>query len=146
MFFLGYRDAPVEPDTVPLHLLTPAPDVPPHSLVKLLARHADLLQQYEEWPFTLHPKLWKELQTMTHPAARPAEDWKAVVEYIDIKAVAEAFGLEQLIQAFGPEQLAQVVKPEQLIQAFGPERLIELALSKLTPEQQRQLRQRLPAE
>jgi hypothetical protein len=66
VFFVSYRDAPVEPDTVPLHFLTAPPDAPPRSLAELLARRADLLRLYGHWLFTLHFRLWEEVRIMAN--------------------------------------------------------------------------------
>jgi hypothetical protein len=155
VFFLSYRDAPVEPDTVPLHFLTPAPDAPPHSLAELLARRTDLLQRYDRWLFALHPHLWKEIRIMTHTPGLPTPDYSVVADMVDVEAmvhalgterVIEALGVEQTVKALGPERVLDALGPERVLDALGVERVLELALSKMTPEQQRQLRQRLPGE
>ena len=148
VFFLAYRDAPVEADTVPLHLLT----APSPSLVTLLAQGGDLLQRYNPMLFALHPDLWKEIQIMTQ-ASGSTVNYQAVVDYVDVEAlvralgeerVIQAVGVERIVQALGVERIVQALGAERVVQALGVERLIELALGKLTPEQQRQLRLRLP--
>src|SRR3954470_24339746 len=55
VFFLSYRDAPIEPDTIPLHLLTPPPAVPSRALLELLVRRTDLLQRFGELLVPLQP-------------------------------------------------------------------------------------------
>jgi len=180
VFFLSYRDAPVEPDTVPLHFLTSAPATPPHSLVELLARRADLRQRFGQWLFALHPHLWEEVRDMVHPIAmKPAADYEIMAKYVDVQALIDALGAENVIQmlgaerviqalgveravsAIGPERviaalgpqklveamgsqkIVEAIGPEKIVEAMGSERILEAILSKLTPEQERALRQRL---
>jgi hypothetical protein len=48
VWLLAYRDAPVEEDTVPLHLLGPQPSEP-KALGDLVAGHQGLLQRFAPW-------------------------------------------------------------------------------------------------
>jgi hypothetical protein len=70
---------------------------------------ADLLPHCNRALLGLEPRLWKEFQTMKHPAARSAKELRAVLRDIDL----------------GP-----------LLQAVGPARLIRAVMSQMTPEQQ----------
>lgn len=92
------------------------------------------------------------------------EALKIMAKYVDVPALVRMMGKEQVIEAVGAEQLAQALSPEQVVQALSPkrvvealgpervvealglERLLDAMLSKMTPEQQRQLRERLPKE
>jgi hypothetical protein len=134
------------------------------ALAELLTAQTSLLDRYEQWLFTLYPQLWKEVQKMTQRNALPAVDYSAVAEYIDVKAVADAIGVDRLIQLIGAERVMQELGAERVAQilgagrvvqelgverviaALGPEQVLEVVLRQMTPEQQRQLRQRLPSE
>jgi hypothetical protein len=190
---VGYRDAPVEVDTVPLHLLAPPPAAAP-SLAQLLSGRADLLQRYGTLLFSLHPDLWKEVRVMAQSRLGGPKDYRAAIAVADdedIEAIMQAIGPERAIQAFGAERVIQAIGPERAVQtlgveraiqtigaerfiqslgveraietigldrviaavgldrviaAVGPERALEALLSRMTPEQKRQLRERLPSE
>jgi hypothetical protein len=138
------------------------------ALAELLTAQTSLLDRYEQWLFTLYPQMWKEVQKMTQRNALPAVDYSAVAEYIDVKAVADAIGVDRLVQLIGAERVvqelgaervaqilhqligaervAQELGAERVIAALGPEKALEVVLRQMTPEQQRQLRQRLPSE
>ncbi len=166
IFLVGYRDAPVEVDTVPLHLLAPPPAVSP-SLARLLSGRADLLQRYDPLLFSLHPDLWKEVRVMAQSGPGRPKDYRgaiAVADDEDIEAIMQAIGPERAIQTFGAERVIQVlgveraietigldqviaaVGPERVLAAIGKERALEALLSNMTTEQKRQLRDRLPSE
>src|SRR5262249_61071267 len=55
VFFLSYRDAPVEPDKIPLHFLAPAGTAAPHALAELLGRRGGFLERAERWLFAPPP-------------------------------------------------------------------------------------------
>jgi hypothetical protein len=175
VFLVGYRDAPVEVDTVPLHLLAPPPAAAP-SLAQLLSGRADLLQRYDPLLFSLHPDLWKEVRVMAQSGPGRPKDYRgaiAVAQPEDIEAIMqaigperaiqtfgaerviqalgveramEAIGLERVLAAVGPERVIAAIGPERVLAAIGPERALEALLSRMTPEQKRQLRERLPSE
>jgi len=126
VFFLSYRDAPVEPDTVPLHFLTPPSAAPPHSLVELLARHADLRQRFGEWLFALHPHLWEEIRDMVHPMAmKPPADYEIMAKYIDVRALIDALGAEKVIQMLGVEPVVRALGVEPVVRALGAEPVVQ---------------------
>jgi hypothetical protein len=151
VFFLSYRDAPVEPDTIPLHFLAPAGTAAPQALAALLAQRTDLLQRYEEWLFALHPNLWKEIRTMIKLPGWPTPDYSDIEKYIDIATLVRALPKGLLIRELvaqaateiHPEQLISALGAERVLNALGVEQALELALSKLTTEERRQLAQRL---
>ncbi len=155
VFLVGYREAPVEVDTVPLHLLGHPPAAPQSSLAELLARHADLLQRYGVWLSTLHPDLWKEVRAMTQSRPWGPVDYRPIVDFVEmddlLRAVGpdrfvQALGVERAIEAIGLERVIATVGLERVIAAIGRERALEALLSNMTPEQKRQLRERLPSE
>jgi len=126
VFFLSYRDAPVEPDTVPLHFLTQPSAAPPHSLVELLARHADLRQRFGEWLFALHPHLWEEIRDMVHPMAmKPPADYEIMAKYIDVRALIDALGAEKVIQMLGVEPVVRALGVEPVVRALGAEPVVQ---------------------
>jgi hypothetical protein len=165
VYLVGYRDTPVEPDTVPLHFLAPAPAMPPHALAELLAARPDLLSLYEQWLFSLHPSLWQEVRNMTQtPSTGPAVDWKIVAPFVDVKALVDALGeervteilgvdrvvgalgIDRVIGAIGVQRVIDALGAEQVVNALGQDRLLEILLNRMTPEQQHALRERLPGE
>jgi hypothetical protein len=74
---------------------------------------------------------------MAHTGPVSGIDYKPVLDYVDVDALVQALGAERVIGALGVEQA---------IRTIGLERVLEVALKEMTPEQQRQLSQRLPAE
>ncbi len=155
IFLLGYRDAPVEVDTVPLHLLAQPPAAPPSSLVELLTQRADLWQRYGLWLLTLHPDLWKEVRDMSQSHPWGPVDYRSVADYPEFAELLRAMGPERFVQELGVERAIEVIGLERVlatvgldrvIAAVGRERALEALLSTMTPEQKRQLRERLPPE
>src|SRR5262249_19433672 len=120
---------------------------PSRSLLELLVRRTDLLRRFGELVISLQPLLWKEIRAMTTPLWKHSdEEIDLIAQYIDLSHFVRRMSPEQAIEALGPNTLIQAMKPEQVIAALGPERLLESLLSTLTPDQHRQLRERLEQE
>ncbi len=168
--FLVSRDTlPVEPDTVPLHLVCQESEQVTLQLAQVVLQQPGWWQRFSSYLLMFHPHLKQEIERMAQQSGvadevdlRPL--FKAIGPTEAIKQVVQAVGppeaLKQLIQAVGlPEALKQLIQavglPEalkQLIQAVGlPEALkqlieatsVEALLANLTPEQLAELKQRL---
>ena len=167
-YLLAYRDAPVEEDTVPLHLLTQEPGRL-RALGDLMARRRELLDAFAEWLRTLQPALWKEVRNMA-TSKGPIFDWAAIgqhsdlagavphieprrvleqmgigkaVELIGVRGMVEQFGVARIVDEVGMERVIQEIGADRVIEGLGPERVAELALSKLSPERREELIRKL---
>jgi hypothetical protein len=63
VWLLGYREAAVEVDSLPLHLLRREP-IPTRPFAELLVSNEELLRRFASWVFTFQPGVWEEIQRM----------------------------------------------------------------------------------
>ena len=126
LFLVSYRDLPMEPDSVPLHLLRRPDDRPPAALADLMARHTDLVGRYGAWIATFHSQLWKEMGKMANLVPPGWIDWHKVVENVDVGPLIQAIDPEQVVQVWGIEHAVEVVGLERVIEVVGLERVIEV--------------------
>jgi hypothetical protein len=121
VWLLAYRDAPVEVDTIPLHLLDRDPAAP-HALAELVVQQQHWLVRFAAWLSTLQPQLWKEIRLMASTSSdRISLDWEKIAEFVDLREAA---------RLLPPEEVVQVVGVDRLISAIGREKL----LSELLPD------------
>ncbi len=155
--FLVSRDTlPVEPDTVPLHLVCREADQVKLQLTQVVLQQPGWWQRFGSFLLAFHPHLKQEIERMAQQSGVEDEvDLRPLFEMVGppeaikqaIQMVGPSEALKQAVQAAGPsEALKQVVQAagpsealKQVVQAVGLEEL----LASLTPEQRAELKQRL---
>jgi hypothetical protein len=130
------RDLPVEPDTVPVHLLVKEEVEKTRAVAQEVAAEPELWRLYGGWVLELYPDLSAEVREMARAKGHgPNLNWRPVIE---------AVGLKQLIQEIGPKPLLDEVGVDRIVKEVGPERILDVAVAQLTPKQLRELKKRLP--
>jgi hypothetical protein len=141
----AYRDAPVEVDTIPLHLLD-QDTAAPRALGELMVQQRELLERFAAWLFALQPKLWKEMRHMASKAADgPRLDWETIGEMTNLDEVVRVLPPERVIQMLGVDRAIEVIGLERVLESAGPERVLEVLLKRSTPEQLQEILRRRQA-
>jgi hypothetical protein len=151
IWLLAYRDAAVEVDTIPLHLLAQEP-LAAQSLGELVLRQPELLLRFATWLSALLPALWKEIKIMANKTSDgPRFDWEQITEFAGFDEfvrllppgkVIEIMGVERAIEAIGLDRVIKTVGPNRAIEALGPESLLAALFPGSTPEQLQELLRR----
>jgi hypothetical protein len=140
VWMLSYLDAPVEEDTIPLHLLDRDP---PRELGELVVQTEQLLRRFAPWLRALQPQLWEEIRHMAGTATdRPLIDWEAVGKIVDLGEVIRVLPPERIIQELGIERAVEIIGLEKVIEASGAEKLLEQLLTRIPPERVQELLRR----
>ena len=143
IWLVGYRDAPVEVDTIPLHLLEQQPSSA-RLLAELILQRQDLLLRFGGWFGALQPALWKEIELMANTTSSgPRIDWETVsqfpgfgeyirllppdklIQMMGVKRAIETIGLPRVIEEVGLDRVIETVDPNRVIEMLGPNRAVE---------------------
>jgi hypothetical protein len=128
------QDAPVERDTLPIHVLVPEPVEWTRAVMEELAVQRDRWAFYAAWLAVRFPQLWEEVKQMARRANQgPTLDLPPVVDYLGIDEVIRQIGFKRLIEEMGLKRVVDEV---------GVNRLA----SELTPKQRRELMKALQKE
>lgn len=126
VFLVSTVDVPVEPDAVPLHLLSQEPMEKELALVRLVAQKPSLWLQYREILGSLHPQTAKELEAMAKTARGPK------------------FHLKPLMQIMGHHQFFDEL--DELTTDEEKKKLIRSWFGKLFPAKRAELKRLLESE
>jgi hypothetical protein len=125
IFLVSGANLPVEPDSLPLHILGTGQKGEKRPVVEMLAHRPALWQRYSAWLATLHPELWEEIRIMGKAqGGKFGFHLAPVIEEVGLKEVIHEVGLKRVIEEVGLPEL----------------------LSKMTPAQRRELRRLLEGE
>jgi hypothetical protein len=134
---VSYRDAPVEADTIPLHLLE-RDFAARTDLGKLIVSREELLKRFAPWVYSFQPALWKEIQHMASKATDgPRIEWDKLAEYADLTEVLRVLPLERITTFVGEDRAAQIMDPEKLLHGL---------VKRLSPEQFEEMLRRVRQE
>jgi hypothetical protein len=123
LWFLSYREAPVEEDTIPLRLLDREPGAPA-ALGELVLQSQELLGRFGPWLYALQPGLWEEVRHMTG-ASSGIIDWEAVGKIANLDEVVRILPPERIVQVLGAERIIQVLGVARAVQVIGLDRVVE---------------------
>ena len=152
VWLLAYRDATVEVDTIPLHLLDREPAAP-RALAELVVQQQEWLHRFATWLSALQPELWKEIRLMASTSGdRITLDWKkkiAEFDDLDLRAVGRRFspvaeiiqlaGIERAIQAIGLDRIIASVGLPKVIGEIGADKLLRELLPGVSEEERQEL-------
>jgi hypothetical protein len=125
VWLLAYRDAAVEEDTIPLHLLDREPGAPV-SLGKVVLKREELLRRFAGWLYALQPGLWKEIRQMASTSKSDSIiDWEAVGEIANLEEVIPHLSPERVIAVLGVQRAIETIGLPRVIEAVGLARVIE---------------------
>ncbi len=127
VFLISSVDLPIEPESLPLHLLE---EEKQRELTRMLEAEPDLCQRFGPYMVTLYPN-FEEIQAMGKTMRRGPK--------FHLKPLLDIFGMEEIIrQAGGWEYLMN-----QAIDKVDRKKLLKSLLAKMTPEERRNLKNRL---
>jgi hypothetical protein len=152
--FLVSRDSlPVEPETVPLHLVCAEPEQVTLQLTEVVLRQPGWWERFGSFLLLFHPHLKQEIERMAQLGGETGElDFRVLVEYMGESKATQQFlkavGLKQVIDEAGLKRVIDEAGLERVIDEAGLKRVIDVAglekiLATLTPEQLAALKQRL---
>jgi hypothetical protein len=125
--FVSAVDLPVDEDSLPLHVLAQEPVEKQRQIGQFIAGEADWLEIYRGVFATLHPQIWRELQTMGRSRQRKLS--------FDIRPVAEYMGLKELIRQIGEKAVIEQIGEKAVIEQIGEKAVIEQIGEKAVIEQ-----------
>ena len=133
VFLVSGAEAPVERDTLPLHIIGEEPKPIGRRVAQFLAGHPALWDEYSGFLATLHPDLWEEVRAMSKTTGK-----RRKFDFY-ILPVIEEMGLNRVIEQVGLDRVVEAVGMERVVREKG----LPWLLSKLTPEQRRELKELL---
>jgi hypothetical protein len=167
VYLVSGSDVPVEPDSLPLHILGPGTVGEQRQVAEYLTGSPALWQRYSGWLATLHPELWEEIRDMGKTRGKKfgfhlqpvisevglknviAEvGLKNVVAEVGLKNVVAEVGLKNVVAEVGLKNVIAEVGLKNVIAEVGAERVIaEMGLpwflAQLTSNQRRELKRLL---
>jgi hypothetical protein len=143
--FLVSRDSlPVEPETVPLHLVCQEPEPVALQVARVVLQQPNWWPHFGPFLLIFHPTLKQEIERMAQLSGTgPEVDLSALFEYVGpteaFRQLLQTPGLPEAVKQLGVKQVIDAVGLQQVIDAVGLDEL----LASLTPEQRAGLKQRL---
>ena len=148
--FLVSRDTlPVEPDTVPLHLVCQEPEQVTLQLARVLLREPGWWQRFGSYLLLFHPHLKQEIENMAQhtgvedevdlrplfKALGPAESMKQVILAVGVAEAVRQLGVPEVIAAVGLKRVLDAVGLKQVIAEVGLKQVIaEVGLKQVIAE------------
>jgi hypothetical protein len=150
LLLVSNRAVAVEPDTLPVHLLTTEPEATQREVVRLLSGHPELMRSYGGWLASLHPSIVEEVTRMKRSKGEgPVLDVRPLVQHLGWQEILRQTGLETLVAQLTAEQqeILRQADPETLAAHLTPEQRQEIMrqadpetlAAQLTPEQRQEL-------
>jgi hypothetical protein len=131
VFLVSGIDLPVEPDSLPMHLIGRESQEREREVGEFLLRHPALWREYGGFLAALHPKVWKEVEAMAKTRQRGF--------VFDLEPLVQTVGLKKLLDVFGDERVVEQLGAARVAKLLGQEKF----LSQLSAEERRQLIERL---
>jgi hypothetical protein len=158
LFWVSGIDLPVEPDSLPLHLVGQEPLATERRVAQLVLEHRELQERYGGWLASLHPTAWREVEAMAQAIGKKVKlDLRPAINYLGLDKVIDQVGLDRVIAEVGLDRVIAEVGLDRVIAEVGPKRVIEQLgvkdvvkqigmdrlLASLSPAERRELKRRL---
>jgi hypothetical protein len=118
------RDVPVEPDSLPIHLLTREPDANQLAMARLVVENEELWREYGAYLTTLVGDLFEEVRRMARAKRTTFPFYENIVKNVGRKELIRQIGVREFVDEVGVDDFVE----------------------SLTPKQRRQLKERLEAD
>jgi hypothetical protein len=141
VFLVSSTELPVEEASLPLLLLDRATAELEQAVARLVAGSSALWERSGGWLASLHPAMYKEVQTM-------AKQRRGALR-LDLSPIVESMGMDWVIDHLGPERVIEHLGAKRLVKQLGAQQLVEQLggvkslLAKLSAEQRQELKQLL---
>jgi hypothetical protein len=124
VFLVSSVDLPVEPDSLPLHIVGQEPLATERAVAELVAGQPELQQRYGGWMASLHPTAWLEVEAMVRRAGKGLD--------YDMDAAIDAMGLDRIIKQVGAKRVVELIGAKRFIELAGTKNVIkEIGLENL---------------
>ena len=149
VFWVSSIDLPVEPDSLPLHLVGHEPRATERQVARLVLGRPELEARYGGWLASLHPAVWKEVEAMARTAGKKLNiDLRPAIEYLGLKQVVEQVGIGRVIEEVGIGRVIEEVGAKQVVEQLGGREVVKQLgldgiLASLSPAERRELKRRL---
>jgi hypothetical protein len=149
VFLVSSIDLPVEPDSLPLHIVGQEPLVTERKVAQLVVEQPELQQLYGGWMASLHSSAWKEIEVMVRRTGKGLNiDLEAAIDAMGLDRIIDTVGIERVIEILGAKRVMEATGTKRLIDEVGTKRLIdeigvEDILANLSPAARRELKRRL---
>jgi hypothetical protein len=145
VWLLSYRDAPVEEDTIPLHLFDREPGAP-IALGKLMLKDEELLRRFTGWVLALQPDLWEEMRRMSTTTSQSVIDWEAVSKVYNLEDIVPYIPPEKIIQRLGVKEAIKVIGRDAVIKTLGEKELLVELLGRFPKKEVEEILRQQPPE
>jgi hypothetical protein len=131
VFLVSARDLPVEPESLPLHVLSKESREQELAMARLVLGQPLLWRHYGQVLTSLHPSMIEEIQAMVRTKSK---EFKFHVE-----PLVELMGMPELIKQMGVKRVIDEVGIKRVIDEVG----LDAVLATLSPAQRRELKRKL---
>ena len=133
VFLVSGVEAPVERDSLPLHIIGEEPTPMGRRVAQFLAKHPALWDKYSGYLATLHPELWDEVNEMSKTTGKRRKfDFyiMPVLDEMGLGRVIEQVGIERIIKEIGVVRFIEKGGLEAAVREKG----LPWLLSQLPPD------------
>ncbi len=111
VFLVSGVDLPVEPDSLPLHVVGKEPPATERQVARLVVERPELQRLYAGWLASLHPAAWREVEAMARAADKKVElDLRPAIEYIGLAKVIEQVGADRFLADISPARRREILR------------------------------------
>jgi hypothetical protein len=140
VFLVSSVDLPVEPESLPLHVVSREPPAREREVAQLVVKKPGLQQLYGGWLASLHPSAWEEAEQMAKTSRREFKiDLRPAIKYLGLDYVIDQVGVQKVIDAIGPERVIASLGKKELVRRIG----LDDFLASLSATEKRELKRRL---
>jgi hypothetical protein len=158
LFLVSASDLPVEPESLPLHVLSKETPDRELAMARLVVEQPDLWRHFGEVFTSLHPATMEEIRAMVRTKSK---DFKfhvePLIELMGMDELIKQVGLDRVIDEVGVKRVIDEVGLKRVIDEVGVKRVIDevglkrvidetgldALLRNLTPAQRRELKRKL---
>lgn len=102
LFWVSGSDLPVEKENLPLRVVGRAPPAIERQVAELVVGDPHLQKLYGGWLMILHPRAWKEAETMARASGKSLRiDLRPAIEHMGLGRVIDQVGIDRVIEEIG---------------------------------------------
>jgi hypothetical protein len=149
VFLVSSIDLPVEPDSLPLHIVGQEPLATERKVAQLVVEQPELQQLYGGWMASLHSSAWEAVEVMVRKTGKGLNiDLEPAIRAMGVGRIIDTVGIERVMEILGAKRLIEKVGTKRLIDEVGTKRLIDEIgldniLANLSAADRRELKRRL---
>jgi hypothetical protein len=128
LYLVSIDRVPVEPDSVPMHLLNRESDEMGLAVGRVVVDQPGFWDLYGSWLMWNHPNLLQEIQRMARAKGiEPTLDLKPLVDLVGYQQVIDQMGgIPKLIQEVGAAKVIQEMGLDKVVEQLEPKQVLDL--------------------